>query len=522
MFKIFYSWQSEIKKTRYFIRECIDLAIELARESEAFEALRDEATKDVPGSPNIVQTIFSKIDECDLFIADVSLCYESADKKKKSPNPNVLIELGYAIHAIGTNRVICVLDTEYGELEQLPFDIRQNRILHYSFNNGTKAEVKHEVAEAIFCDIRDLQNKGERIRDNESQLVVGTYNEKEKKVIRSFEPIELRSRYNGDLITEMTKNAKEYIGCINELSERMKADKAFDEESRQMMDEEDKALLNLFRTSEIADFQKKLKSITDAGDILGKNTKQVTAFEKEAMTEWMSRYCDFFPSASFFDMGSLTETTLNMGFEKDRILNGTDAEKKKYRLYQELYRKLYQIWIRTEFIHSFDGLLFIPIAIQNISLIKDDDIRIVLELEKGMAISPTKDLINHSLRDERGRICHFGLVDELFFLPKNPIVEVEFSSKQRREQTYHYTINGFEKNRETEEDYGANLQQYILMPMDYTHYNASISNLRPGEAMWLSGGILVRPDNGVVKIRYRIHSTFSSGRLSGEIEYILN
>ena len=43
-FKIFYSWQSDLpgNKTRNFIRECIDEAIDLAQESEAIEAERDE------------------------------------------------------------------------------------------------------------------------------------------------------------------------------------------------------------------------------------------------------------------------------------------------------------------------------------------------------------------------------------------------------------------------------------------------------------------------------------------------
>ena len=79
MFRIFYSWQSDLpsNKTRSYIRECIDKAIDLAQETEAIDAERDEATQGTTGSPNIVQTIFSKIDEADLFIADVSLCYKA-------------------------------------------------------------------------------------------------------------------------------------------------------------------------------------------------------------------------------------------------------------------------------------------------------------------------------------------------------------------------------------------------------------------------------------------------------------
>ena len=59
-FKIFYSWQSDLpgSKTRSFIRECIDEAISFANESEAIEAARDEATKGLTGSPNIVTSIY--------------------------------------------------------------------------------------------------------------------------------------------------------------------------------------------------------------------------------------------------------------------------------------------------------------------------------------------------------------------------------------------------------------------------------------------------------------------------------
>ena len=73
MFKVFYSWQSDLpsNKTRQFIRDSIDDAIMFAQESEAIDAERDEATEGTTGSPNIVTTLFSKIDECDFFIADI-------------------------------------------------------------------------------------------------------------------------------------------------------------------------------------------------------------------------------------------------------------------------------------------------------------------------------------------------------------------------------------------------------------------------------------------------------------------
>lgn len=108
VFKIFYSWQSDLpgNKTRYFIKDCIDDAIELALSCEAIEAQRDEATQGTTGSPNIVTTLFSKIDDCDLFVADLSLCFTKDQGEKRSPNPNVMLELGYAVKTLGWERII--------------------------------------------------------------------------------------------------------------------------------------------------------------------------------------------------------------------------------------------------------------------------------------------------------------------------------------------------------------------------------------------------------------------------------
>jgi hypothetical protein len=43
----------------------------------------------------------------------------------------VLVELGYALYALGPARLLLVLNTAYGEPEQLPFDLRMRRTLSY-------------------------------------------------------------------------------------------------------------------------------------------------------------------------------------------------------------------------------------------------------------------------------------------------------------------------------------------------------------------------------------------------------
>lgn len=68
------------------------------------EPVIDRDTVGVSGSPDIGQTIFQKIDKAAVFVADVSIINAGSDEDRQTPNPNVLIELGYAMRAIGPAR----------------------------------------------------------------------------------------------------------------------------------------------------------------------------------------------------------------------------------------------------------------------------------------------------------------------------------------------------------------------------------------------------------------------------------
>ena len=129
---IFWSWQSDLpaRETRGLIREALTAAIaEVAAEmDEAARPEIDHDTRGVAGSPDIVATILSKIEKAAVFVADVTPITIS-DSGKHVANPNVLIELGYAKRALGTERVILVWNTAFtgARPEDLPFDMRHRR-----------------------------------------------------------------------------------------------------------------------------------------------------------------------------------------------------------------------------------------------------------------------------------------------------------------------------------------------------------------------------------------------------------
>ena len=67
---------------------------------------------------DIARQIFDEIDRCDYFVADVT-----------TRNPNVMIELGYAFHALGRDRVIVFHGDQQAER---PFDILTQHTVFYS------------------------------------------------------------------------------------------------------------------------------------------------------------------------------------------------------------------------------------------------------------------------------------------------------------------------------------------------------------------------------------------------------
>lgn len=135
-YKIFFSWQSDIHRNvgKNMIESALKQAVKnLRQDLTVEEAVREELaidrdTKGVAGSPPIVDTIFQKIDASGIFVADVSFIGKRP-KGGMIPNPNVLIEYGWALKSLGHARIITVMNTAYGDpsTDQLPFDMRHLR-----------------------------------------------------------------------------------------------------------------------------------------------------------------------------------------------------------------------------------------------------------------------------------------------------------------------------------------------------------------------------------------------------------
>jgi hypothetical protein len=132
---VFFSWQSDTPNNigRNFVRAALeDACAAILGDTSVDEAHRelevDSDTQGVAGHPPIVETILRKIDAAKIFVADMTFVAKQEDGGV-SPNPNVLIEYGWALRALGHPRIICVMNLAFGKPspESLPFGLRHVR-----------------------------------------------------------------------------------------------------------------------------------------------------------------------------------------------------------------------------------------------------------------------------------------------------------------------------------------------------------------------------------------------------------
>ena len=173
--RIFWSWQSDNHQPsgRYFVRDVLtELVAELNGVDAAEDADRpdtendeeidesrvrvDHDTLDVAGSPPIAETILRKIREAAVFVADVTPVGRSP-AGKLLPNPNVMIELGYAMLVLEHERIVLVMNQAEGAaLRHLPFDLRHWRgPIAYSLRRDAPDERRLEVAASLKEDLRE-------------------------------------------------------------------------------------------------------------------------------------------------------------------------------------------------------------------------------------------------------------------------------------------------------------------------------------------------------------------------------
>jgi hypothetical protein len=186
---IFYSWQSDLPNScnRGLIETALQNAIkEIAKDTElTLDVVLDRDTQGLPGSPDISEAIFAKIDTAAMFVADVSIVVSG---EPPTPNPNVLVELGYAAKALGWHRILMVVNTAYGAVELLPFDLRSRRITPYSLKDDApeKAPARNGLAKTFRTAIGLVLNQHAAAEKAVPAQAAGRLGEGDRMLFQSF------------------------------------------------------------------------------------------------------------------------------------------------------------------------------------------------------------------------------------------------------------------------------------------------------------------------------------------------
>ncbi|HJS86434.1 MAG TPA: hypothetical protein VJ779_13335 [Acetobacteraceae bacterium] len=171
---IFFSWQADTstRTGRNLVEQALERAASaIGQDSEVEEAMRelaiDKDTKGVAGSPPIVETIFRKIDGAAVFVPDLTFVGKRLDGRP-TPNPNVLIEYGWALKSLSHSRIVPVMNVAHGQptSENMPFDMRHLRHpIQYECpddaDEETRRRARASLARSLEGAIRDVLGSAE-------------------------------------------------------------------------------------------------------------------------------------------------------------------------------------------------------------------------------------------------------------------------------------------------------------------------------------------------------------------------
>ena len=172
-FVVFYAWQSDRPErlNRYLIRFALNLAAKniSADPVVGIRVRIDADTEGVHGHCPVTETILNKIAVCDAFVPDLTFV-ASTEAGKLIPNPNVMLEYGYALHARSFSVMIPVMNTAYGDAKELPFDMGHLRFpirydLPATAKNAERRAARKALTEELETIIRGMIAEGVGVAD---------------------------------------------------------------------------------------------------------------------------------------------------------------------------------------------------------------------------------------------------------------------------------------------------------------------------------------------------------------------
>ncbi|MCC6795741.1 MAG: hypothetical protein IT366_11545 [Candidatus Hydrogenedentes bacterium] len=154
---VFYSWQldSDDRFNRSFIDDCLRLAIRKLNREDLANTVVHRDTNGANGSAGISKSVLDKLAGSAIIVADLTIVNPKATRRPgewPACNPSVSFEVGCAWGLIGADSVIGIINTAYGDVKELPVELRLRRMLKYDLTVG---EDKSSAKEQLVDDLAD-------------------------------------------------------------------------------------------------------------------------------------------------------------------------------------------------------------------------------------------------------------------------------------------------------------------------------------------------------------------------------
>lgn len=150
-YNIFFSGQSDKREYSDFIRKCIKKAVEQLENKYNIKINTLEGCGLESGSPDIVDSIRANINNCDIYVADLSAVCKAEHKGKEIhfPNSNVVYELGFADRVLPPNFMLLLSANENSDLDNLPFDYAQRRVTKFDHTKHKHEDIANYIMMAF-------------------------------------------------------------------------------------------------------------------------------------------------------------------------------------------------------------------------------------------------------------------------------------------------------------------------------------------------------------------------------------
>ena len=486
---IFFSWQTDTDQnnTKQFLLRSLKKA--KADLDGVVDVTISEDMRDQSGAQDIADTVLKSIDKCNIFVADLTIVNKYTKEKKEvdkaTPNPNVMYELGYAVKTLGWDNIICVANTNYGQIEEMPFDINHHSIIRFC-NDDTKNKdsVSVRLVKAIKKTVTALIQKGDSSKNDEFEI--GGFDFNNNKVVPVIVPVDTDSIKESFL--------SHYVDVIKTLFERIK-----------------NIVLPTTTNNVTLSGGKQILSLIGKYEQNNRTKCGIPESHKKTIIKSISELLNESVDESFFELGNLESSIVSYGNHPP--LYGTEEEKEKYHLIDDL---LYRISQYTFAKHIFDllkGYRFYPMAIKNISGKADEDIELSITSKDKAFVNPLEMFDQQDISLLSDFAYQSSVFEQLFALKTNPFISSRLSfSNIDLSMPF-----GEERDMSSDEfiDY---LESFLCVPEKNEYCKIYIDSLRSKECVWCPTIIVCSKDANIESFSINIISKHSSGDFSSTIK----